>query len=200
MLKFDSVPPPDPRGHALTLTRCPHMKHLAGIILSDNLLGTRTHYYHGRTVPCEHSNCPACDDGVSWRWHAWLPLWSASTEQTVLFEMTARATEVLVAYREKYGTLRGASMRAQRANSSPNSKVIIQVQPADLRHIELPPEPDILGALSIIWNIERPSISVAGLAKQAPMIHVDPDPALQQPRFNSNRSTLPSQNPNGEDS
>jgi len=197
MLTFDETPPPDPRGNSLNLMRCPTMRPVQGIILSDGLIGTNTHYYKGRTIPCDSEGCPACGEGWPWRWHCWVPLFSPTTQVTVLFEMTARCAEILAAHKQTYTTLRGTLLKAQRLNSSPNSKVMLHLQPADLRDIKLPPCPDILGALSIIWNIERPSMSVAGLLKEIPHLNVQQDLALQQPSMPSNGNSPRSSKPNG---
>lgn len=200
MLNLTDTPPKDPRGNSLELKRCPTMRPFQGIILSDGLIGTNTHYYKGRTIPCDSEGCPACGDGLPWRWHCWVPLFSPSTQVSVLFEMTARCAETCQAYRETYGSLRGAWMKAQRANSSPNSKVHLSLTPADLREIKLPECPDVLGALSIIWNIERPSMSVAGLLKDVPRLNVSQNPAQQQPAFPLNESTPPNSRSNGQPS
>ncbi len=197
MLNFSSESPDDPNEHSLPLVRCPAIKSISGILLNEDLLGTNTHYYHGRTIPCDDQTCPACDDGVPWRWHFYVGLWGQSSHRTCLFEMTAKAADPLKTYRKAYGTLRGCHLTAKRVNSSPNSRVIQQATQADLQKITLPVPPDVLGALSIIWNIERPSISVAGIVKDAPKLHVQQDPQLAQPSFPSSRNTLPSPNPNG---
>lgn len=187
MLKFENQPPADPRGNSLPLLRCPTNRAICGIITSSDLVGTNTHYYRGRTIPCDHGDCPACADGVPWRWHGYVGLFSTGTNRQVLFEFTAKCSEPLVQYRKAYHTLRGCMMTAKRANSSPNSRVILMTKPADLEKITLPKEPNLLEALSIIWNIERPAIAVDGLQKESPRLHVEADPEIQSNRI---RSTL----------
>lgn len=95
--------------------------------------------------------------------------------RTILFEFTARAAEPLTQYRKAYGTLRGCLMNASRSNSAGNSRVTIRTKPADLEKITLPAEPNLLEALSIIWNIELPAITLDGICKDAPVIAVDQD-------------------------
>lgn len=197
MFNFSSDVPDDPRGHSLPLVRCPPLKGISGIVLSEEIQGTNTHYYHGRTIPCDDEHCPACDDGQPWRWHAYLALWGQSTHRTVLFEMTAKAAEPLKTYQKAYGTLRGCLLNAKRVRPTANSRVIIQTTQADLQKIQLPDPPDVIGALSIIWNIERPSISVAGLQKDVSKLSVRQRLDLQEPQYSSNPSTPPSPNPNG---
>lgn len=199
MLKFNSDPPEDPRGTSLPLVRCPTMKAISGIILSDDLIGTNTHFYRGRTLPCDDGNCPACTDGFPWRWHAYLALYGLSSNRVVLFEMTAKATEPLILYRKAYGTLRGCHLTAKRANSSPNSRVIITTKRADLQATTLPDAPNVISALSIIWNIESPSISVEGINRGAQALTTTRNLNLRAnlPPTSTTPSLSPSPNGNG---
>ncbi len=190
MLNFQSQPPPDPRGHALDLIRCPASRPIRGIITSDDVLGTRTHYFHGRTLPCDDTSCPACTEGMPWRWHAYVGLFAAGTKNHVLFEMTARAVQPLMQYRKAYGTLRGCQLSAHRANSSHNSKVIIETASADLEMITLPDPPDLLKALSIIWNIEFPALAIDGINKDAPALAVNEDHDLKRNSLDALRDRI----------
>lgn len=190
MFRFDSETPNDGRGNSLQLMRCPANKPISGIITSSQFLGTRTHFYHGRTLPCDDSNCPACSEGLPWRWHSYCSLFSIATHRQILFESTAKSTEPLTQYQEAHGTLRGCHMTARRANTSPNSQVIIQTKPADLSNVKLPDEPSILEALSIIWNIELQAITVDGTNKGGPALSVHQDRTLVEQPSISNRKPL----------
>ncbi len=200
MYNFTSDVPIDPRGNSLPLMRCPTNRPIQGIITSDDLIGTRTHFFRGRTIPCDNDECPACSDGLPWRWHAYVALWSDVTHRTVLFEMTARGTEPLITYRKAYGTLRGCRLSAKRANSSPNSRVIIQTSQADLQKAALPAAPNILEALSIIWNIELPSISIEGHNRNCEELSVRQKQSLHRSTILQSTPASPSPNPNGDGS
>lgn len=199
MYHLSNEVPADPRGNSLPLMRCPVNKTITGIITCEDLVGTRTHYYRGRTIPCDDSACPACDEGLPWRWHAYVSVYSPTSHRTVLFEMTARCAETLVTYRRAYGTLRGCQLTAKRANLNPNSRVILQTTQADLQKVTLPSEPDLLAALSIIWNIERPSISIEGRNKEQPALSVRQNRLLQSSTMKRNTKASPSPSPNGND-
>lgn len=173
MLNFTNDPPKDSRGTSLPLTRCPTIKSITGIILSNDLVGTATHYYRGRTLPCDNETCPACDEGSPWRWHAYFALYGVTCHRTVLFECTAKACEPIKLYRKAYGTIRGCLMTAKRANASANSRVLIQTDKADLQKFTLPDAPDVIAALSIIWNIPIPAIQLNGLQKDMPALNID---------------------------
>lgn len=195
MYQFQSEPPPDGDHHSLCLMRTPTNKGIAGIITSPDLVGTQTHFYHGRTIPCDNEECPACSEGFPWRWHAYCSLWSPATHRVVLFEMTAKCVEPLVTYRKAYGTLRGCHLTAKRATTSPNSRVIIQTKRADLENLSLPDGADILKALSIIWNITLPSLSVDGILKEIPRLNIKQNLPAQSSNGHLNPSKLPSHPP-----
>jgi len=179
MFHFQNEAPKDPRGNSLPLIRTPANRPLVGIVTCDEMLGTRTHYYRGRTIPCDDQNCPACDDGMSWRWHAYLSVAHVLNRRQALIEFTAAGVEPFKLYREAYGTLRGCHFTARRAQIAANSRVIVQCKQADLEKITLPDAPNILEALAIIWNIELPAIVVDGIAKDVPHVNVTEDRALK---------------------
>ena len=197
MLNFQTNPPDDPRGNSLHLVRCPTGKLFAGVILSDDMLGTPTHYYKGRTIPCDDEHCPACKDGFPWRWHAYLAVYQRTLHRTVLLEITAKAAEPLKLYRKAYGTLRGCGLTAKRINSAANSRVIITTCRADMQDLKLPDEPNVLEALSIIWNIELPSMCVGGTLKGVSAIMTKRNLDLRNNSLPTNTTPSQSPSPNG---
>lgn len=170
---FSNAPPDDPRGHALDLKRCPVFKPLVAIVTCHNLIGCPTHFYGGRTVPCEEKDCEPCKEGSPWRWHSYLSCYSPAEKVHFLFENTARATEPFVLFRKAHGTLRGCCFRAHRANGRANGRVYIETKPSDLEKITLPEPPDLEKVLSIIWNIPLQAITTAGLQRNVPRAQVD---------------------------
>lgn len=152
-------PPDDQNKYALTLLRTPPDKPLHAIITSTDLIGCDTHYWGGRTTPCEAPSCPACAAGVPSRWHAYIAIFNPATNRQALFEMTANAADTLVAYRDATGSLRGCEINALRDRRARNGKVVITTRPADLTKNHLPPEPDVIRALSIIWQLPHPAIT-----------------------------------------
>ncbi len=174
MPNFTNDPPKDPRGHGLPLRRCPTMKALRAIVTSSDLVGCATHYYGGRTVPCETKECEACLNGVPWRWHSYLSAWDPANKIHFLYESTARATEPFVQYRDAHGSLRGCDFRAQRMNARPNARVYVETKPADLEKIILPDAPDLIAVLSIIWNLPIPSICSTDSFRKVPQVQAAP--------------------------
>lgn len=173
MPTFSTSPPPEPHGNALQLVRTPPIGSLRAIVTSSDMIGCHTHFWHGRTMPCEVENCKPCQEGMPFRWHAWLSALTAKVKQHVLFEVTAQAAEHFVQYREANGTLRGCLFEASRPSRRPNGRVHISTRPACLSDIRIPDEPNLISALSIIWNIAMVDVDVAGVLKNMPRLHVD---------------------------
>lgn len=173
MPSFSTQPPTDPRGNALDLERTPPRGTFKAIVTSADLIGTATHFWHGRTVPHEEEDCKPCIDLLPWRWHAWVSCYTERTKHHILFEMTAQASKAFVHYREANGSLRGAHFNAWRPSGKPNGRVSIVIRPQDLDGITLPPEPDLVKALAIIWNIALVDVDVAGLLRHMPRVKVN---------------------------
>lgn len=173
MPQFSNCPPADPRGHALPLLRTPAGRALVAIVTSDDLIGAPTHFWGGRTIPCEIEDCKPCLEGQPWRWHAWLGAWSPKDDRAFIFECTARIADIFKAYRAMHMTLRGCKFRAQRRTASINARVYLECQPADLRAVRLPKEPDLVKCMSVIWNIREPEIDVQGVLKSVPRVVVN---------------------------
>jgi len=158
MPTFSDHPPLDPRGPSFQIVRTPTGKPLIGIITSESLVGTYTHFYKRRTIPCERSGqCEACLAGIPFRWHAYLSAYLQNRAH-VLFECTAQAAERFVEYRQAHGTTRGCRFTASRMNYAPNARVIITCKPANLTDIILPQPPDIIKVLAILWDFPIPSL------------------------------------------
>lgn len=157
MPQFDNGPPKGLGRSGLRLIRTPAARPVTGYVLSNNLLGCRTHYVGNRTVPCESPSCDACEAGVPWRWHGYLALQLSATTEVVILEITAQAATVFQEYYERHGTLHGAAIKATRLNNRPNGRVIIHAKPADLAKINLPNCPNVAKLLCHIWNVPEPT-------------------------------------------
>jgi hypothetical protein len=162
MPTYSNTPPPNDRGHALTIRRVAPGKPLICAITSEDLIGTKTHFFGGRTVPCETPDCKACTEGQPWRWHAYIGCFDPAPNEQFLLELTAQASTKLLEYRSTYGTLRGCKLRASRANWAKNSRLVIVVCPADLTKFTLPPPPNLERCLAILWNLPLPAIRATG--------------------------------------
>ncbi len=174
MPNFTNTPPVDPRGVGLPLRRCPSMGAICGIVTSSDLIGCPTHFFGGRTVPCEQNDCEPCLNGIPWRWHSYCSCWSPENKIHFLFENTARASEPFVQYRDAHVSLRGCLFRAHRNNNRPNGRVYIETKPADLEKLALPEAPNLENVLSIIWNLPLPTLETGTSQRNMPQVRVDP--------------------------
>lgn len=141
------------------LIRTPIDQPLRGIATSADFVGCDTHFWGGRTMPCERPDCPACNAGMPYRWHAYLSCILPKTHEHAIFECTQLAAKSFEAYKSAHGTLRGCLFSASRPKKASNSKVCITTHPADLAQLVLPEPPDLIAILSVIWQL--PSAGVA---------------------------------------
>ena len=159
MPQFSREVPKDPRGSAFPIVRTPANGHLQAIVTSPDLIGCYTHYFKGRTAPCEGKRCEACQAGMPYRWHAYQSALTTKDHLHCLFECTAQAAENFTEYREAHGSLRGCLFQARRLHSRPNGRIIIITKPADLKEIVLPAPPDLISCLSILWGFSTDDIT-----------------------------------------
>lgn len=173
MPQFSCEPPQDPRGQSLELKRCPPGAPLLGMITCDDVIGCPTHFWGGRTVPCEEHECEPCLAGIGWLWHGYVSAYQPALKLHYLFEMTARCVEPLTEYRRVHPSLRGCQFLAQRPNGRPNGRVYLKTKSIDLTTITLPPSPDLRKVLAMIWNLPLPNISDTTPIKDLPAIKVN---------------------------
>lgn len=63
MPQFSRDVPTDPRGASFQIVRTPTGPGITAIVTSPDLLGCFTHYWKGRTMPCEGQGCTSCANG-----------------------------------------------------------------------------------------------------------------------------------------
>lgn len=164
MPRFSTNLPAEGPERGWSLKRTPESAPITGIATADKLLVIDTHYWHGRTMPCERvanedgtlrddTACPACAAKQSYRTHAYISAWSEKTGQHFLFECTATAAKPFADYIAACGTLRGCGFAASRIKPTKNARVNILTKTANLGKLQLPPPPDVLAALAVIWRL-----------------------------------------------
>lgn len=158
MPKFSFDPPPEARGYGLPMVRTPANGVLRLACVSESMIGCPTHWFGGRTVPCEAIDCKPCSEGVPWRWHGYVAGLLHDGRRLALFEFTAQAAESINEYKAANGTLRGAIINARRHRNRHNGRVMIDTHPGDLFKLQLPKAPDLIRVLSVLWCIPTPSM------------------------------------------
>jgi hypothetical protein len=158
--------------HGYDLRRTPPDRPLRAVITCNELLGCYTHWWSGRTVPCESPHCPACEENTPARWHAYVSCFDPKTHEVFLFECTACAARALEHYYNSFGSLRGCLFTATRPKRRRNAKIEILTQPADLSNLTLPQPPNLEKALAIIWQIPANAIDTNQAVRGAPLVNL----------------------------
>jgi len=165
MGKWSDSPPTPSEGYGLRLLRTPKTGKIRGLITYETLAGTPTHYWGGRTVPCETPICKACEAQIGWRWHGYVPMILPGDHEHVILELTAQACEVIKLYAKVNGSLRGTFLTAVRAAGRTNGRVLLHLEPSDLQSIVLPEEPDVPKVMRHIWGIQADTQAVITYAE-----------------------------------
>jgi len=178
--------PPRGQNAGYSLHRTPAPGSIAGIITCDDILVCDTHFWHGRTLPCERivneqgktiddTPCQACREKTAWRTHVYVSAFCPKKREHFIFECTAIAAKPLEEYRQATGTLRGCIIDACRPKCGKNSAVSIHTRPANLAAIALPNPPDLTAALAIIWRLPRNAIDTDQKPGRAPKLRTTAD-------------------------
>jgi hypothetical protein len=161
--------PPEGKHKGFDLKRTPCTGSLQAVITSEAFVVCDTHFWHGRTCPCERvcneqgntiddSSCEPCLEKIGYRTHVYLSAFDPKRRDHFIFECTANAAKPLAEYEAANTTLRGCILYACRPKGTPNSKVVIETNTANLAKVSLPNPPDLTKALSVIWRIPLPAL------------------------------------------
>lgn len=183
------------------LRRTPEAAPLQSIITCDELLVCDTHYWGGRTLPCERvqvmpdgsksaGTCAACNESMPYRTHVYVSAFDCRTREHFIFECTAHAAKPLEDYREANGSLRGCIIRASRPKGLKNSKVVIETNSANLAKVQLPQAPDLILALSTIWRLPTTGLR-SGKTKRGTTRVATDEPVLNRMRNQPNNQPDP---------
>jgi hypothetical protein len=165
MPTFQHTLPPRDKPFGCDLKRTPAAATLRGIITCDTLTTCDTHFYHGRTTPCERiindngrtiddSYCAPCQAKQPWRSHAYVSLFDTRAREHFILELTDAAAQPLEEYYKANGTLRGCAIQAWRPKAAANAKVQVICSPANLQSNPIPAAPNIIAALCVIWRVK----------------------------------------------
>lgn len=179
MPSWSNTPPTEASKPGFPLLRVPRGTRTTYLCTADDLVGCYTHFWGGRTVPCEDNDCKACHEGIPARWHAYLSVLEAGTLRHSLLETTAGPALTLCEYRNTYRTLRGCRILAYRTGSGINGRINFHCTPADLSKVAMPPAPDVLRLLATVWRLKVPEINIT-TATQTRRRPTNADAAQQQ--------------------
>lgn len=165
--------PPAPQHRGFDLRRTPPDKPVRAIVTCETLHVCFTHFWGGRTRPCERPDCEACRAMSPARAHCYVSAFDPATKDHFLFECTASAAVPFQDWQSTYGSMRGCLFQASRPKRRRNSKVELLTKPCDLTKITLPNPPDVPLAMAVIWQLPGASIDLANLADGQATFAVD---------------------------
>ena len=169
------------------IKRTPQTRPLQAIVTCDDILVCDTHYWGGRTLPCERKHqeldgtlsagtCCACNEAVPFRTHVYLSAIDCKSRDHFIFECTAYAAKPLSEYREAMGTLRGCVFNASRPKGAPNSRVVIETNTANLAKTRLPDAPNVILALTVIWRLPLTGMAIEDKRGERPKARTRKEP------------------------
>lgn len=183
MPTFSNCLPAKTENKGYDLRRTPPDKPIKGIITSDNIIGCYTHWWGGRTVPCEDDGCEACKNNTPARWHCYLSILEAGSRDHFIFECTGKAALPLQEWTKTNGKLRGVLLTAHRPKRRRNARVEIILRPHDCQGIVVPEAPDLMRAMAVIWQLPADAVKLEGAVRQTPLVSMDQE-ILDKQRVN----------------
>ena len=180
--------PPPPREFAgLRLTRVAKSKSITGIITCDEMVGRNTHFEHRRTVPCAGDACELCLERNQKRWHGYVSICSTRSTTQIILELTDLASQPIIEWFDRRGSLRGTRIIAERKGNFDNSPVscTLEINDVDLR--TLPASPDLRRFLQMLWKLPPENGNEKDLTAPRPNIRniliADPPGSTTQPEI-----------------
>lgn len=197
MPTFRNTLPTSAKTENLKLRRVPARGPLQAICLSNDLTVVDTHFWRGRTCPCERelndagftiddSACEACQGKQGYRPHVYVACWDPRSESRFLLEITPHAAKPLADYIADRGTLRGCSIYATRPKGTANAAVVITTAPINQSLTRLPADPNVPAALAILWRLPRDAMQTAADVCRDVDERAEQPPAVQRSRPDPN--------------
>lgn len=123
-----------------------------GLILSEQIIGCKTHWTFGRTKPCVgiENGCEGCGQGAAVRWKGYLAVYLPASRTGWLLEVSQHAFDNNLELCCVTG-LRGRDFSAYRKGPHKNSPLMIDLVPSLTHRDHVPPEPNVQDILARIW-------------------------------------------------
>lgn len=192
MPTWSSELPSEAKHMGFKIKRTPANSPIQGIITCDDLLVCDTHYWGGRTVPCERPDCPACNESIPYRTHVYVSAFAPKAGEHFIFECTAHAAKPLAEYRAATDTLRGCIFNAIRPKGHKNAQVVIETNTANLGRLHLPSAPNLILALSVIWRLPLTGLAIEHQRHHSPEVKTRKAPLDQMRQQPDNQEDPPS--------
>lgn len=170
MPTFSNTLPVQQKHMGFDLRRTPAASALQAVVTCDDILVCNTHFWRGRTLPCEAPDCPACNESIPFRTHVYVSAFDAKTHEHFIFECTANAAKAFADYRSSATTLRGCAFHASRPKCLKNSKVVILTNTVNLSRVTLPEPPNLIRALCVIWRLPSSAMPIESDRHSSPTV------------------------------
>lgn len=154
-IDWSDAPPTKSKAQAADLRRCPPGGFPPVIVLSEWIIGNEMHWYNGRSFPHLKSDCPACLAKRSKVWKGYLGCLDPKTRKVFILEITPNCIDPAAAYKECYGSLRGAGIKLDRSATKINGRVTASFCAANLGGLDLPRCPDVRSILQHMWQTDH---------------------------------------------
>lgn len=136
----------------MDLIRTPKGGSVRGFITSPKMTCVDTHYHNGRTVPCTHPTCDACDAGRRMQEHVYVTVWNKENRHHFLFECTDFAALPFIKAQREKESIRGLYFVATRPDTKANARVAIRITALPDPDIALPAAVNVEQVLRAIWK------------------------------------------------
>lgn len=166
-------PDPDHLHHNYQITRCSPNGSIKGIVLSDSLVGTKLHYYRGRSIPCTTTECAACESGQTPRWKGYFYLFDPKSRRIEIPEITERCFTPLDAYYTEHGTLRGGRVTIRRTKPKKNGPLELWFGEGNFQTADLPNPENLREVLLRMWEAKSDNLHAEAASTYDPTIRDD---------------------------
>jgi hypothetical protein len=159
MINLTNDVPEVERHTALPLVRTPTKGNLRCLVTCHDLIGCYTHWYAGRTKPCQGDTCKPCLEGAPTRWLSYFSARIADGPAHAIVEIPLLAAQQIKEWLKTRSTLREHVITLTRLSKRPNGRVSASIERYDGKEINLPPSPDLIKCLSVIWQVKLAEFS-----------------------------------------
>jgi len=139
------------------------------VVWSDDIFGSRTHWWGGRTIPCKKTGCDACTAFKESRWNGWVLAKRTDNDEKVIFEFTPPAGLTLDQAFNEFGSLRGLQIGTTRVSNRSNAKVHVRIFGVEKNVRTIPKAPDIVPIMARIWGLKMPPLLTPGGMDSQPL-------------------------------
>ena len=123
------------------------------VILGDEFLWHKIHYWRGRTIPHFGHPCEACDHGTSLRERGYIAIAALNKTKIHILEVTDQCQDAISDALDMLSGLRGQVVRLGRVKEVDNGKLFLEFMGRTIASTLLPASPDVGEVMSRVWGM-----------------------------------------------